>query len=133
LGYAWHDGTYFVPVVLGVNPQNKKVLHEFILRDGKYTKYYKYAPQIMHFSMLIFIFINIWRVIKSKKMNSVDIILFFTILGVILFFIIWENRSRYIVNTIPILIIAQINGIEYFAKRFIKEKETKYKILEFIS
>ena len=132
LGYAWHDGTYFVPVVLGVNPQSKKLLHEFILRDGKYTKYYKYIPQIMHFSMLIFIFINICRNAKIKKLKSIDLILFLTILGIILFFLIWENRSRYIVNTIPILIIAQINGIEYVSKHFIKEQEIKFKILEFV-
>lgn len=115
LGYTWHDGTFFIPDILRREPVNKNILHEFVLEDGKYDFLYKYIPQVMHFSMLIFIIINLKRIIENKEYNSKEIVGMITIFGVMMFLIIWENRSRYLVNIIPLMILMQINGIDYFS------------------
>ena len=105
-------GTYWAPDVLRREPNSRKILHEFVLEGGKYSKYYKYIPQVMHFSMLIFIIINIKSKIKRNDFTSKDTVSLITMLGVMLFLIVWENRSRYLVNIIPLLLINQLNGIE---------------------
>ena len=113
LGYTWHDGTYFIPEKLKRQPVSKGKLHEVILVNGKYSKYYKYFPQIMHFSMLIFIMFNIKKKIKHCSFEEKDTVFLIEILGFMLFFIIWEARSRYLLTMLPIMIMAQIGGIEY--------------------
>lgn len=115
LGYAWHDGTYFIPDILRREPTNMNILHQFVLEDGKYDFLYKYIPQIMHFAMLIFIIINLRRIIKNKEYNSKEVVGMITIFGVMMFLIMWENRSRYLVNILPIMILMQIGGIDYFS------------------
>ena len=116
LGFAWHDGTYYAPVVLRNEPVTRGVIHETVFENGKNALYYKYIPQTMHFAMLIFIIFNIIRIIKEKDYESKDIITITTMFGVMLFLILWENRSRYLVNILPLMIMSQINGIDKFSK-----------------
>ena len=118
-------GTYWAPDVLRREPNSRKILHEFVLEGGKYSKYYKYIPQVMHFSMLIFIIINIKSKIKRNDFTSKDTVSLITMLGVMLFLIVWENRSRYLVNIIPLLLINQLNGIEVCSKIKRRKEESK--------
>lgn len=117
-------GTYWAPDILRREPNSKGLLHKFVLEGGEYSKYYKYIPQIMHFSMLIFIIINIKSKIKRNDFSSKDTISLITMLGVMIFLIMWENRSRYLVNIIPLLLINQLDGIEICSK-IKREKRNK--------
>ena len=123
LFFAWHDGTYWAPDVLRREPSRRGILHEYVLEGGKYSDYYKYIPQVMHFSLLIFMLVSICRIIKRKDKNCKDVIILVTTFGVMLFLLIWENRSRYLVNIIPLMLISQLNGIEYVANRVFHEKK----------
>lgn len=127
IGFAWHDGTYWAPDVLRRYPVKKGILHEFILEEGEYSKYYKYIPQVIHFGMLIFILVNIIRILKDKEFESKEIISIITMFGLMLFLVIWENRSRYLVNILPLMIMSQINGIEYCSNCLKKLKEERMK------
>ena len=128
LKYAWTDGTYFAPEKLRREPVNNTILHEFVLASGKYKSYYKYFPQVMHMSMLIFILIGVCKTIKDKEFKDENVIFYILMLGFITFFLIWENRSRYILTCVPFLMIAQLKGIEIFANYHSKEKTKKEKI-----
>lgn len=122
LGFAWYDGSYFIPDKLRREPVNRGILHEIVLEGGSKTSIYKYLPQTMHFSMLIFMVINIYRVLKEKDYLAKDNILFIAIYGLLVFLLIWENRSRYLITMLPIIMMSQLNGIEYFS---IRKDETK--------
>lgn len=117
LGFAWYDGSYYIPDLLRREPVKKGILHEIVLEEGNNTSIYKYWPQIMHFSMLIFLCINIYRIIINKDYLAKDNILFIAIYGILVFLLIWENRSRYLLTMLPIIIMSQLGGIEYLAKR----------------
>ena len=110
--FAWCDGTYFVPEVLRREPVSKGVLYEYVSRYGKKTDYYKYWPQIMHIGMLTLIAVNAYTMIRKKKRATKDMILFIAIYGLIVFLIIWENRSRYVLTMLPIMLLAMLNGIQ---------------------
>ena len=117
LKFTWTDGTYYVPNQINRKPVKRTILHEFVLQSGKYVKYYKYIPQIMHMSMLILIFIGICKVIKNKDFKNINVIFYFLMFGFILFFLIWEDRSRYILAGLPFFIIAQIEGLEIICRK----------------
>ena len=123
LKYAWTDGTYFASDKVERQPVNRTILHEFVLKDGKYVKYYKYIPQVMHMSMLIFILIGVINIINNKDFKNKNNIIYICMLGFIVFLLIWENRSRYVLTGLPFFMLAQLEGIEIICKN--KELENK--------
>lgn len=115
LGFAWYDGSYFIPDILRREPVRKGILHEFVLEEGEKVAFYKYWPQVMHMGMLIFICINAFRMIKQKDYHSKDVFLLISTYGILVFLLIWENWSRYLVTLLPIIMMLQLNGIDYLA------------------
>lgn len=112
LKYTWTDGTYFAPEKLRREPVNQNALHELVLASGKNNKVYKYIPQVMHMSMLVFILIGAVGILKRKDFSNKNVILYILMLGFILFLMIWENRSRYILTGVPFFMMAMLEGIE---------------------
>lgn len=110
--YTWSDGTYFAPEKLRREPAKRCGLHEYVSDDGQKTYMYKYFPQIMHVSMLILIVVNAIYVFNRKELEKDDVFLMITILGLAVFLMIWENRSRYLLTYIPIMIILEVNGMQ---------------------
>ena len=53
----------------------------------------------------------IFRKYLSKDQKQLQLFLNIIIFGFLLFLIIWETRSRYIVNIIPVLLLASYLGI----------------------
>ena len=119
--YTWGDGTYFGPEKIIRNPVNRNILHDVYLVDGKYSRYYKYIPQVMHFSMLILIIIEAAYIMKNKEYNKKSFIGIITMFGFFVFLLIWETRSRYLLASLPIFIITSIEGLE----RLVSTKKNK--------
>lgn len=123
LKYTWSDGTYLAPEKLRRFPLEKTRVYEYVASDGQKTEYYKYFPQVMHFTMLILMLVNGLYLIKNKIYNKDDMFLLIAILGLAVFLMIWENRSRYILTLVPIMIIMEVNGIDILSK--LKKKSFK--------
>lgn len=115
--FAWQDGTYWSVSIIGTEKVQKHKLHEFVLTDGEYSRYYKYIPQVMHFAMLILIVVNIYRVVREKDFDSKDIVSIISTLGIMVFLILWENRSRYVFTMILMMLMSQLNGIDYLSNK----------------
>ncbi len=127
LKWAWTDGSFYAAEKLRRGPvDNDSTLLEFILPDGKYSLYYKYIPQTMHFSMLLFMLVGLLNNIKNRNYNNKNIIIYILFFGNVIFFLLWENRSRYIIPILPFLMIAQLDGIDFIVNR-IKKKEKNEK------
>ncbi len=125
LKYAWTDGTYFAPEKLRREPVNYNIIHEFVLSNGKYTSYYKYFPQTMHIGMLIFMIFSTINMLRKKEFNSKKMILVISIYGLMVFLLIWENRSRYILTMLPLYLLLAVDGIEYIANKSKKEEKVE--------
>lgn len=120
LKYTWSDGTYFAPEKLRRNPVDKGFLYEYVASDGTQKDTYKYLPQIMHFAMLIFMLINAISILRKKKYDSIYSTLTITILEIAVFLMFWENRSRYILTLVPIMIMLSVHGIEIISNKLKK-------------
>lgn len=117
---TWGDGTFYIPWQLERNPIRDGIWQEFIFRDGKYAGFYKYYSQALYVSMLIFILISVLE--KDEKYKNINTICRLTFIGIFLIFVIWEAKSRYIVNYIPIFIVLEVIGLSKSNKKLKKFK-----------
>ena len=60
---------------------------------------------------------------ELKEYEDTNVIFYILMLGFIAFFLIWENRSRYILTCVPFLMIAQLKGIEIVTKYKSRKEE----------
>lgn len=122
-GQTWGSGTYDFEGILNSYNVDNNIAHKFLLADGEYYQIVYYYCQIYHFTMLICIAISIIYTIKNSNEERVLSIAKLSIFGLLIFLLIWETRSRYMLNFIPIYILVFVSGINYFekdAKKFLK-------------
>ena len=113
IAFTWHDGTYWVSEKLTRGSINKGRLNQFVVKNGEHVGVYKYITQAMHFSMIIYIIITLGNLIITKDYTNKSHILSITIFGLFVFLIIWETRSRFLINILLFMIMLSVNGIEY--------------------
>ena len=123
LKFAFTDGAYFAPEKLRREPVREGILHEFVLTEGKYNAAYKYFPQVMHFGMLIFMIYSAYTMAKNGKKKGIEAAFVLAVFGIALFLLLWENRSRYILTMLPVMMLLQLSGVEAFARRRKERKQ----------
>lgn len=130
-GQTWGSGTYDFESILNSYNVDNNIAHQFLLSNGKYYRPVFYYCQIFHFTMLFAIIVSIGYSIKNgRKEKSIMTIAKLSIFGLLIFLLIWETRSRYMLNFIPAYILVFTSGIAYFQKDgkkifekiFLKEK-----------
>lgn len=135
---TWGTGTYDFEWILSSYNMDNNIVHQFLLLEGKYFRIVFYYCQIYHFTMLFAIIVSIGYTIKQgKKENPILNISKLSIFGLLIFLLLWETRSRYMLNFIPVYILVLVSGINYFQKDskkiflklFLKEKEDEEKPL----
>lgn len=109
--YTWGDGTYWITKHLNTLDKNgnKKTnispMFNFIRGDV----FYVYS-NVYHMIMLALIITSAIAEIKRKRISYMTMINGI-IFGCVIFFMIWEARSRYIYNFTPLFIISATNGL----------------------
>lgn len=125
-GQTWGTGTYDFETILNSYAIDNNIAHKFLLRNGDYYKYVFYYCQIFHFTMLFFILISIFKSIKNGQENDVANIGKMSILGLLIFLLLWETRSRYMLNFIPIYLLIMFTGIAYASEKRAKIMSTLF-------
>lgn len=113
---TWFDGQYMQDehISWGIK---KGMLYDGLITGRKYNNLFKIYTQVFTFIMHIFVIVGGLFSIKKPKADYA-MFLRLTMLGVILFFMLWESKSRYILNFTPVFMLAAIYGIEEINKRF---------------
>jgi hypothetical protein len=110
--YTWSDGTFFAPKKLSVYPVHNYKIKDYILPNNNKNKLYIIIAQTQLLLILLFNIIGIvLRKYLTKKQQLLQLFLNITIFGILIFFLIWETRSRYLVNMLPILLLSSFLGI----------------------
>lgn len=117
--YVWSDATYYAPLFLQENPVNEEpnVFKELFYAKGKNVRYmFDENVAISVIMYLMFIASSV-----SSIKNGDDSINYnnLCIMGVLIFFLIWEASARYLVNFVPIFIVTTVKGFEVFNKCFL--------------
>ncbi len=109
---TWGDGVYFAPEKLKRDPLQESVLHAWFLYDGeKFAKTYRYcnAFQLLLLSgILLSAAGNFFRKDERREIQAMQLAVF----GIFVFLLIWETRSRYLVNFVPVFVLLGIDGLQ---------------------
>lgn len=110
LMYTWGDGTYYAVNTLDFDAVNKGIHQQFVFKRGKNHEFYQYYTQIQHITT-IFLMVIV-TISSTRKEISYSLILRISIFGLFLFLLIWETRSRYLINYLPIMQIIAFEGVK---------------------
>lgn len=109
INYTWSDGTYY---------SIRKLIREPLMENNPYAdyvighqnKYFIYFSQISHITLIGLMLIGTFRLLHKKDLF--ESILTITIIGVFLFLLLWETRSRYLVLYLPIFLALAAYGTQ---------------------
>ena len=109
--FTWGDGVYFAPEKLKRDPLKESRLHSWFLYDGAdYGKTYRYCSVMQLLLLLgigLSVFCNFTERGWAREIQAVQLAVF----GLFLFLLIWETRSRYLINFVPLFALLGIDGI----------------------
>lgn len=92
-------------------------IHDYILEDGlHYKTFYNYIT-IFVVSIYLLIFLSFLFEIKKKEIGY-GFFMNLCIIGIMLFFMLWEVKSRYFLNFTPIYFMCSINALNSFIALF---------------
>ena len=110
-GQTWGTGTYDFEYNVDTFPVEINEFHDYFLATGKNFNIVYYYCQYYHFTMLFLILVSTFFSIYKNDKNRYASIGRLSIFGILVFLLIWETRSRYLLNFIPVLIFVMLNGI----------------------
>lgn len=121
--YTWDDGTFYVLIKLGRFPLKDEP--NFIMGGtGVSNKPYIIEAQLTHAVILLLMLILFIGslFIRTKSICRMPSSM---CLGVMIFLLFWETRSRYLVTLIPLFNILAVCGIDFLTSLFDKQQSQK--------
>ena len=103
--YVWNDGSYYVLHVIGWDTLNTtSTPYKYIIGEQSENIF---IPYVTHFNNCIFfiILVGILIGLVRKKSTQETRILGISIVGIALFLLVWEARSRYIYFLLPVFCV----------------------------
>lgn len=118
---VWTDGYYFSDAKISINPKNNDNLIRNFIFNNENSKFLmiNFTQAVQYVFILTLIIGSVIKIFQ--KDNKFDY-LRLTIIGLFIFFLFWEARSRYIFNYIPIFILIIIEGMMIFNDKRINKK-----------
>ncbi len=105
LSFIFGDGLYYAPIKLDIRPVHMgNPLQEYCIQGMPHLGRTGYAAMGMQIALLVAITLSAAKAVWKKE-NSL-IVVRLAVFGVALFLLLWEARSRYLVNYLPLLLLA---------------------------
>lgn len=128
--FTWGDGVYFAPEKLKRDPVKESRLHSWTLYDGAdYPKTYRFCSAV-HLLLLTGILLSLIKNIRKKGEVRETGAMQLAVFGLFLFLLIWETRSRYLINFVPVFILLGLDGITGFVSKESEGKEEDGRLLQ---
>lgn len=118
LNFTWSDGTYFAPEKLKREPLTENSYQDYIFGDK--NEAYLYFSQMVHVAIQFLVVVSAIAIVKKK--DSFENVATISLFGVILFLLIWETRSRYLMIYLPVIVFLASHGFEILFECFEKIK-----------
>lgn len=102
--YTWGDGTFFASEKLKRENIRDTVVDDYIY--GSKKQYYFYLASVEWIIILIMLVAGIiYRKNLSSSQRDLQLFIYISLFGVMLFFLLWECRSRYLINFLPLILL----------------------------
>ncbi|HEX2944413.1 MAG TPA: glycosyltransferase family 39 protein [Clostridia bacterium] len=110
--WTWTDGTYFIPVKLGRFPLKQNVLHKIILTsNGKMNTLFRSLTQFVQTVILSMILVGCIAALLTRKTDETFRLMVLMCLGLMVFLLFWETRSRYLIFMLPVFAVMTVHGL----------------------
>lgn len=86
-------------------------IHDYVLEDGLHYKFFYYYITIYTLSIYMLIFFSFLFEINSRKIRY-GFFVNLCIIGMLLFFMLWEVKSRYFLNFTPVYFMCAVNALK---------------------
>lgn len=128
LSFTWGDGTYYVSEKLSRGPSHPdSTIYQIVAKNGQHNQAYRVIMNAMQFMLLALVCIGAYLTRHDRSAIS---IIKLSIIGLTLFLLAWETRSRYLINYLPLLLIFAAYTLDQMPQqipKLIKAKQKKIK------
>lgn len=109
LSYVWGDGSCYAPMKLDIRPVRSSWLQSYCIQGMAHTGRTVYLATGLQLALLG---LAVWGAIQSVRRQNWSIsFVQIALLGLGLFLLLWEARSRYIVSFLPLLAVCGVWGL----------------------
>lgn len=120
------DGTFALSDFLDDAPQRQTFLHHFLLYESAgYSLYRQYCTGVFLSVMALMLLSSLRFLWRRDKQISCVFIARLCVFGLMLFLCLWEAKSRYIINFLPMIYIAAVDGLECFFQMLSSQKNRR--------
>lgn len=121
--YSFGDGTFYSLVKLERDQVRDFKMKKYVLQSDNNDNYiFKTICQTQLVIVLFFMLVGmILRKYLTSRQRDLQLLVNISIIGLYIFLLIWEARSRYVVNYVPLLLLSSYFGVEAL-KNFISSK-----------
>ncbi|MEG1446807.1 MAG: hypothetical protein RSC58_06025 [Ruthenibacterium sp.] len=109
LSYIYGDGLCYAPYKLDQSGLHDTILRQFFLAG------FPYFGAVSHLATGLWLAVlccGIWGAVSAARKSTHSATVFYVaLIGLTLFLLLWEARSRYLVNFLPIILICGMNGL----------------------
>lgn len=125
------DATFFAygegdnnSVVFYDNGELSSLIRQFMFVEGRHFQLFSGFLQVFWVALLLLITMQLYFVLMNRmaRHNAYTSILRLMILGILLFLLVFEGRSRYILLYVPIFIILALYTLRWFKETPVPEK-----------
>ena len=122
IAFTWTDGTFFAFEKLHREPIHPELTKNIYSNENNDILYWTFSNSEWIIIIVLMILGVVFRKYLPDKIQELGIIINISIVGIILFLLIWETRSRYLVNFVPLFLVDAYIGL-YALERFINTKK----------
>lgn len=120
LSYTWGDGTYYISEKISRLPSHpKSTVYQVVAKDGRFFTMYNIFMNGMQIMLLLVIVAGSYL---TRKDRSTIVIVKLAIIGLVIFLSIWETRSRYLINYLPLLFIFFMYSVDAINNHIVGKK-----------
>lgn len=117
LGYTYGDGGYYICQQLQDSPLKRTKLSEYVYANQPNSYVYLSIAGGYHFLLGLILLAGLLTGLVKKRNFSFSSLCYLVLLGVFLFLMIWETRSRYWLNVTPVMLILCAVQLNYLFDR----------------
>jgi hypothetical protein len=106
--FVWGDGDYFTHIKMMRDRANPSSLDQYVIYDGERHAIYAYYCQFLQLINISAFVLAAWYMLRNKAIGNALLPYTLSVFGLFLFQNLWEARSRYLLNFLPIFIVITI-------------------------
>ena len=110
LAYTWADGTYFGSYKLAIDPIQPGALQSWVSFDGTHWPIFRCLANAQQLFLCVCAAAAAILCARRRTLDGLSWVCLTSLLGVGLFLLVWETRSRYLINLLPLLLLMATRG-----------------------